>query len=236
MCKLLAGLTDANGVITVPGVMDMVRAPTAAERAEYAALPFDAKKFRADAGLEPGVQEVGEPGYSVYEKLWMRPSLTVIALEASPVKGSSNQLVPSARARVSIRLVPDMDPAKVASLVTAHLKKHAPWGMTVTTEVETGNPAWSCKAEGPAYDAARRALEKGFGKASALIGCGGSIPFVGPFAEAFGGAPALLVGLEDPICNAHSENESLSLRDWQKALRGACYLYEELAAVPVGKR
>lgn len=232
MCKILASLTDAHGAIAIPEIMAQVTPATAAERAALAALPFDAAKFREDAGVLPGVQEVGEPGYSPYEKMWQRPSLTVIALEASPIKGSSNQLVPSARARVSVRLVAGMDPDKVATQLCAAIAKAAPWGVQVTTTVESKGPAWACKAEGPAFDAARRALTKGFGRETAIIGCGGSIPFVGPFTAAFGGAPALLVGLEDPICNAHSENESLSVRDWQKALRGACYLYEELAGVP----
>ena len=156
--------------------------------------------------------------------------MTVIALEASPLQGSSNQLVPSARARVSVRLVPDMDPARTARKIVAHLEKAAPWGVTVRTRVESGSPGWICDPAGPAFEAARRALGKGYGREVALIGAGGSIPFVGPFAEAFGGAPALLVGLEDPICNAHSENESLNLDDWKKAMKGAVHLYEELAS------
>jgi acetylornithine deacetylase/succinyl-diaminopimelate desuccinylase-like protein len=231
MSKILASLTDADGAIAIPAVMAQVTPPTAAERAEVAALPYAADTFRREAGVLAGVREVGEPGYSAYEKQWLRPSLTIIALEASPIKGSSNQIVPSARARISLRLVSGMEPGKVAAALEAHIRKVAPWGVKVEITGETGNPAWSCSAEGPAFEAARRALEKGFGRKAAVIGCGGSIPFVGPFAEAFGGAPALLVGLEDPICNAHSENESLSLVDWQKGLRAACYLYEELAAL-----
>jgi acetylornithine deacetylase/succinyl-diaminopimelate desuccinylase-like protein len=98
----------------------------------------------------------------------------------------------------------------------------------VTVKPEGASPAWICRPEGPAFDAARRALAKGFGREVAFIGAGGSIPFVGPFAEAFGGAPALLIGLEDPICNAHAENESLNLVDWRAAIKGAVHLYEEL--------
>ncbi len=140
-------------------------------------------------------------------------------------------LVPSARARISVRLVPDMDPARTAKLLVDHLRRVAPWGVNVRTEVLASNPAWMCAPEGAAFEAAKRALAKGYGHETALIGAGGSIPFVGPFAEAFGGAPALLIGLEDPICNAHSENESLNLVDWKKGIKGAAYLYEELASL-----
>jgi acetylornithine deacetylase/succinyl-diaminopimelate desuccinylase-like protein len=229
MCKVLATLSDAGGGVAVPGLTDDVRPLSPSEGDAMARLPFDQAKFIADAGLLPGVELVGEKGNTVYEKLWVRPSITLIALEASPLKGSSNQLIPSARARISVRLVPDMDPEKVTRLVAEHIHRVVPWGMQVKIRPEVGNPGWICVPEGAAFEAAKRALAKGFGAEVALIGAGGSIPFVGPFAEAFGGAPALLVGLEDPICNAHSENESLNLDDWRKAMKGAAYLYEELA-------
>jgi acetylornithine deacetylase/succinyl-diaminopimelate desuccinylase-like protein len=130
-----------------------------------------------------------------------------------------------------MRLVPDMDPARTMAKIIEHVHRVAPWGVTVRTRAEGGAPAWGCVPEGPAFEAAQRALARGFGREVALIGAGGSIPFVGPFAEAFGGAPALLVGLEDPICNAHSENESLNVDDWRKAMKAAVYLYEELAGL-----
>ncbi len=230
MAKLLATLTDTEtGRIAIPGIYDEVPEPSPTERSAMERLPFDADKFRSDAGLLPGVPLAGEQGYNVHEQLWLRPNITVIALEASPIRGSSNQLVPAARARVSMRLVPNMDPERSMRLLAEHLERSAPWGMRVTVKKEGATPAWSCVPEGPAFEAAKRALARGFGHEVALIGAGGSIPFVGPFAEAFGGAPALLVGLEDPICNAHSENESLNVVDWRKAIKGAVYLYDELS-------
>ena len=225
LIKILATLTDDRGVIAVPELLTEVRPPTRVERDALGALPFDEAKFRSDAGMLTGTQLVGEDDMTVYERMWLRPSLTVIALEASPLKGSSNQIVPSARARVSLRLVPDMDPDKIAEQLTAHIRRVAPWGVEVSVVADHGAPGWVCAPEGPAFEAAKRALTKGFGQPATLIGCGGSIPFVGPFAQAFGGAPALLVGLEDPICKAHSENESLNLDDWRKAMKSAVTLY-----------
>jgi len=90
-------------------------------------------------------------------------------------------------------------------------------------------PGWSSRAKGPVFEAARRALQEGYGRAPVQIGCGGSIPFVGPFCEALGGVPALLLGLEDPACNAHAENESLCLADFRSAARSFAHLLAELA-------
>ena len=91
-------------------------------------------------------------------------------------------------------------------------------------------PGWRTTPEGPAFEAAARALSEGFGRASVTIGCGGTIPFVGPFSEVLGGVPALLLGLEDPPCNAHGENESLDLDDLRKAAHASAHLMAELAA------
>ncbi len=99
----------------------------------------------------------------------------------------------------------------------------------MTTKAETAGPPWITDIGSPVFGAAFRALEKGFGRKAVPIGCGGSIGFVEPFAKALGGAPALLIGVEDPASNAHSENESLHLGDFQKAIRSAIHLYAELA-------
>jgi acetylornithine deacetylase/succinyl-diaminopimelate desuccinylase-like protein len=106
----------------------------------------------------------------------------------------------------------------------------------VTAEIVGSTPWWTTDPEGPAFEAARRALKAGYGKETAMIGAGGSIGFVGPFAELLGGAPCLLMGVEDPQCNAHSENESLHLGDWVKSMKSAIHMYDELSRVPTKKR
>ena len=102
----------------------------------------------------------------------------------------------------------------------------------VTAKVTGTTPWWTTDPEGPAFEAGRRALKAGFGKETAMIGAGGTIGFVQPFADLLGGAPCLLMGVEDPACNAHSENESLHLGDWKKCMRAAVRLYDELSRVP----
>jgi acetylornithine deacetylase/succinyl-diaminopimelate desuccinylase-like protein len=160
----------------------------------------------------------------------------VIAFEARPIKGSSNQIIDQVRARLSLRTVPSMDAKAAGRALVKKLTRRPPYGAKVTAKVVGTTPWWTTDPEGPAFEAARRALEAGYGKRTAMIGAGGSIGFVGPFAELLGGAPCLLMGVEDPLCNAHSENESLHLGDFVKSMRSAVYLYDELSRVETRRR
>lgn len=233
LCQLIASLQGKDGQLDVPGLYKDVARPRPKQLKRIRSLPFDEKKFKKEGALVEGLELWGEKGYSVYEKLWTRPSLTVIAFEAHPIQGSSNQILDSARARLSLRTVPNMDARKAGMLLVKKLVSKPPFGAQVTAKITGSTPWWTTDPEGPAFEAARRALKAGFGGAeTAMIGAGGSIGFVQPFADLLGGAPCLLMGVEDPACNAHSENESLHLGDWVKVMKSAVYLYDELARVP----
>jgi acetylornithine deacetylase/succinyl-diaminopimelate desuccinylase-like protein len=166
---------------------------------------------------------------TLHERLWFRPSLTVIGIDGHPIKGSSNQIVASASARLSLRLAPGQEPDRVLQQLRAHIEQHLPWGLELSFRPLEGAPAWQTDPNGPAFDAARRALRAGFGTEPVLMGVGGSIPFVGPFADAFGGIPALLLGPADPRSRIHGENESLHLDDWRKLIAAEVHLLAELA-------
>jgi acetylornithine deacetylase/succinyl-diaminopimelate desuccinylase-like protein len=236
LCKLIADLEAKDGSLNVPGLYGKVAKPNAAQLRRIRKLPFGEAKFKREAGMMKGMKLAGEGKYSAYERLWTRPSLTVIAMESHPILGSSNQIVDAARARLSLRTVPNMDAARAARLLIKKLTTKPPYGAKVTTKFNGSTPWWTTDPEGPAFEAARRALKAGFGKETAMIGAGGSIGFVQPFADLLGGAPCLLMGVEDPSCNAHSENESLHLGDWLKCMRSAIHLYDELSRVPVRRR
>jgi acetylornithine deacetylase/succinyl-diaminopimelate desuccinylase-like protein len=226
---LTSRLVDSNGAIAVPGLCDDVPELTASERAALEALPFSEAEFRSDAGMVEGALLQGEQGRGVYERIWRRPSLALTALEGMPMEGAANQLMAQARARVGVRVAPGQDADRVALVLDAFLHQDPPFGVEVETEVYAAVPGWVTIDEGPAFDAARRALAAGFGREPVTIGCGGTIPFVGPFVEVLGGVPALLLGLEDPPCNAHGENESLDLEDFYKASCASAHLLQELA-------
>ena len=232
LCRLIAGLQAKDGSLNVPGLYKKVAKPSAKQLSRIRKLPFNEAKFKRDAGMMKGMKLGGEAKYSVYERIWTRPSLTVIALEARPLLGSSNQIIDAARARLSLRTVPNMDAREAGKLLAKTLTTKPPFGVKITADVTGGTPWWTTDPEGPAFEAARRALKAGFGKETAMIGAGGSIGFVQPFADLLGGAPCLLMGVEDPACNAHSENESLHLGDWRKCMKAAIYLYDELSRTP----
>jgi len=231
LCKIIARLSNDDGSIAIPGMYDDVGVPSDAVRANMLSLPYDEKEFRAQAGIVDEARLVGEKGFSTFEKVWIRPALSVNALEASSMKTVSNQILDSARARIGIRIVPNQNPERISQLLVDALKKDPPFGCRVEVHASRPGPWWQTNPQGPAFDAAMRAMEKGYGHKAALVGCGGSIGFVQPFTDVLGGVPALLIGLEDPTCNAHSENESLHLGDWKKAMISAVHLYAELAHI-----
>jgi acetylornithine deacetylase/succinyl-diaminopimelate desuccinylase-like protein len=158
--------------------------------------------------------------------------LTVTGFDSHPLAGSSNQIVAVATARLSMRLAPGQDPARATALVADHLRAHIPWGLEVTVTEREAAPAWVCEPQGWAFAAAERALEMGFGTPPVYMGIGGSIPFVGPFASAFGGIPALLLGPADPRSAIHGENESVHVPDWHRLIASEIHLLAEIAARP----
>ena len=227
LCRMLGGLVRADGSLAIPGLLEQVKPLTPAERRSIEALPGSVDDFRTQAGLLPKTELLG--GRHPWETNWRQPSLSVNAFEASSRKDARNIINESAWARVGIRLVPDMDPAKCRDALVRALHDAAPWGVEVAVRPESLGGWWYTDTDHPAFAAAFRALRAGYGREPVAVGCGGSIPFVEPFARELGGVPALLIGVEDPYTNAHSENESLSLADFEKAARSAVHLYDELA-------
>jgi len=127
-----------------------------------------------------------------------------------------------------VRIVSHQDPQHILKVLKAHLVAKCPWGAHITFSNEEGVKPWVCVPEGKVFECAERAMEKGYKRSAVFIGCGGSIGFVEPFANAFGGAPAILIGVEDPYTNAHGENESLLLSDFKKAILSMVHLFHEL--------
>ena len=228
LARVLASLVDDRGDVAIDGLWEEVRPLTEHERAAIPGLDDDPDGFGRAMGIRPGAHMVGDPATTLHERLWFRPSLTVIGIDAHPIKGSSNQIIARATARLSLRLAPGQEPDRVIQQLHAHVERHVPWGLELRFTALEGAPAWQTDPSGPAFDAARRALRAGFGTDPVLMGVGGSIPFVGPFADAFGGIPALLLGPADPHSRIHGENESLHLGDWHKLIASEVHLLQEL--------
>jgi acetylornithine deacetylase/succinyl-diaminopimelate desuccinylase-like protein len=205
LVRLLATLHDDEGNVAVEGLHEGTAADV--DRGE--------DWVREESGLLDGVQQIGTG--SVVQRLWVKPAITVIGIDTTPIAKASNTLIPRARAKVSMRVAPGGDAAAHLEALRRHLESHAPWGARVTvTPGDVGQP-YAIDASGKVYDAARTAFEKAWGAAPVDMGMGGSIPFIAEFAAAFPDATILVTGVEDPGTQAHSINESLHLGVLEKA-------------------
>ena len=223
--QILSQMKDKGGRIKVPGFYDDVRPLRDEERAEWKRLPFNETRYRKELGAP---KLFGESGYTTLERVWARPTFEVNGLLAGFTGDGAKTVIPAtAMAKISMRLVPDQDPDKVAGLFEAYLKKVAPKTVEVTLTRMHGGKPWMAAFDNPYVQAAGRAIEQGFGKAPVFNREGGSIPVVSTFQQELG-VPSVLFGIGLPDENAHAPNEKLDLGNFHGGIIASAFLYDEL--------
>ncbi len=222
LVRLLATMHDDTGNVAVAGLKEGVAAD----------LDYDEARLRAESGLLDGVDLIGSG--SILSRIWTKPSITTIGIDAPTVATSSNTLVPTASAKISMRLAPDEFDLDGFEALKKHLLDHAPWGARVEVHLDDRGNGFAAHAQGPVYDQARAAFADAWGVQPVDIGVGGSIPFVAAFAEKFPQAAILVTGVEDPDARAHGANESLHLGEFEKVCVAEAVLLARLGALPRG--
>jgi acetylornithine deacetylase/succinyl-diaminopimelate desuccinylase-like protein len=228
LCQLLGKLRDKDGRVTVPGFYQGVRPLSAYERKQFARLPFKASEYQKFLGVP---KLFGERGFTPIEQRSARPTLEINGLTSGYQGEGSKTIVPAwARAKITIRLVPNQDPNQVMKRVRQYLEKLCP--PTVRLEFEAGHGAepYLVSPTSPQAQAALRALKSAFGYEPVLMREGGSIPIVNDFKKILH-ADSLLLGLGLPDDNAHSPNEKFDLGCFAKGQLMSAYLWQELSRV-----
>jgi acetylornithine deacetylase/succinyl-diaminopimelate desuccinylase-like protein len=218
LCRLLATLHDDAGDVAIEGLVRRSAAP----------LDYPEQRFREEGGVLEGVSLIGTG--RIVERVWTKPSVSVLGIDAPPTAEAPNALLPSARAKVSVRIAPGDNAKSAFAALQAHLDRHTRWGAKVTLTLEHDGEPTVIDSTGPAYDAARAAFTGAWdGTAPVDMGIGGSIPFIATFQEMFPGAAILVTGVEDPDARAHGPNESLHLGEFARACLGEALLLGEIA-------
>jgi len=221
LIRMIATLHDAEGNVAVAGLASGVASD----------LAYSEQRLREESGLLDGVEMIGFG--SILTRLWAKPSITTIGIDAPSVATSSNTLIPQSAAKISMRIAPDEDPKEAYRLLSEHLRANAPWGVKVEIGLDDEGSGFSADANGPVYDQARAAFTDAWGVAPVDIGVGGSIPFVAAFAEKFPDAGILITGVEDPDARAHGANESLHLGEFERVCVAEAVLLERLGLLRI---
>lgn len=222
LCKLMADITDADGRITIPGFYDDVEEVSEAERQMIAQVPFDEAKYKAAIGVNA---LFGEKGYSTLERNSCRPSFDICGIWGGYTGEGSKTVLPSkAYAKVSTRLVPHQDHAKISALFEDYLRKVAPAYVKVKVTPSHGGQGYVCPIDLPAYQAAEEAMSIAFGKRPLAVRRGGSIPIIATFEQVLGIKTILMgFGLEQNAI--HSPNESCELDYFFKGIESVAEFY-----------
>lgn len=228
LAQILAAMKEKNGRIRIDGFYDDVVELTEEERTAWKQLPFNEKQYQRELGA-PKLH--GEPGYSTLERIWARPTFEVNGLLSGFTGEGAKTVLPAvAMAKVSMRLVPNQDPDKIAEQFEAYVRKVAPKSVEVTVTRMHGGRPWITDYHNDFVQAASRAIEQGFGQAPVFNREGGSIPVVFTFQQELG-LPSVLFGVGLPDENAHAPNEKLDLGNFHNGVIASAILYEEIARI-----
>jgi acetylornithine deacetylase/succinyl-diaminopimelate desuccinylase-like protein len=226
LSHVIAQMKDRGGRIKIPGFYDDVVPLQEEERKAWASLPFNEKAFKKDFGIP---KLVGETGYTTLERTWARPTFEVNGLLSGFTGEGAKTVLPAvAMAKVSMRLVPNQHPDKIAELFEAHVKAITPKTVELKVTRMHGGKPWMTAYDNPFVQAAARAIERGFGRKPVFTREGGSIPVVSTFQEELG-LPSVLFGVGLPDENAHAPNEKLDVANFHGGIISSAILYDEIA-------
>ena len=225
LIELLSKMKDANGKIQIPGMYDDVAPPTPAERSSWEHLPFDEKEFLKN---EVGATRLtGEPGYSVFERTWARPTLEVHGIAGGFTGAGAKTVIPArATAKVSMRMVPNQDPEKIIAAYKKFVAENTPAGIQTEVRVLSWGPAIMVNPDHPAIHVAAQAFRDILGKETVFIRSGGSIPIVGDFAKHLG-IPTILMGFGLPDDGLHSPNEKYKVANYYAGIMTIAHFFEQ---------
>lgn len=216
LAQIIAKLKDENGRVLIPGFYDKVTTPTPDELKAWKALPFDEEHYRQ---TEVGSRELtGEPGYSVLERTWARPTLDVHGMPGGFIGAGAKTVIPArALAKVSMRLVPDQTPADAFAKYKAYVESIVPRGVEVTVRmIHSGDPI-VVSTDNPYVKAATGAMREVFGTETVFVRGGGSIPIVGDFVRELK-TPTLMMGFGLPDDNLHAPNEKFHIANFHRGI------------------
>ncbi len=227
LAAIVAALRDQAGRVQLAGFYDDVAPLADWERKQFAELPFDEAAFKRFVGME-GL--FGEVGFTTVERKWARPTCDVNGLTSGYQGDGAKTIIPSrASAKVSFRLVPNQDPAKVVASFREFVAARCLPGVRHEIQEFGAGPAVLVAVDSPGVQASVRAIEAGFGRKPVFIREGGSIPVVATFKRELG-VDTLLLGWGQNDDNLHSPNEKFSLADFHRGIHASAVLWQELAS------
>jgi acetylornithine deacetylase/succinyl-diaminopimelate desuccinylase-like protein len=226
LARILSGLHDETGRVSIPGFYDDVLEVSPEVRSAMAQLPHQEEDLREEVGA-PALS--GEAGFTALERLWIRPTLDVNGLLSGYTGEGAKTVLPArAMAKVSMRLVPNQRHVDIERKFTEYVRRLAPEGVSVEVESLHGGEPWHADPSHPIFRGAAAALERAYGRSPVFIREGGSIPIVRSFEEMLG-VPVALIGFGSPGSNMHAPNEWFSLDNFARGSEALAHFLDEAA-------